>query len=185
LWAQIAHVLPEFQSPLGHMRSKAAWVAGQYAEIEFKGNNFQVLLQCIVRGLRDAELPVRVDSVVALRTFVDAMQNLDDIRPILPHLLDELFRLMSEVSLSTCPSQKHWLESLRRLHVACSAVLCWYIGHREGCLGVGLVAQRQPVKLQAAKRFTPAGRLLTHPLTRAPSGGSVELEGCSVRHGCW
>lgn len=52
-------MLPEFQSPLGHMRSKAAWVAGQYAEIEFKGNNFQVLLQCIVRGLRDAELPVR------------------------------------------------------------------------------------------------------------------------------
>jgi hypothetical protein len=42
-------------------------------------------------------LDARVDSVVALRTFVDAMQDLDDIRPILPHLLDELFRLMSEV----------------------------------------------------------------------------------------
>jgi hypothetical protein len=52
-------VLPEFQSPLGHMRSKAAWVAGQYADIGFQGGNFQGLLQCIVRGLRDPELPVR------------------------------------------------------------------------------------------------------------------------------
>jgi hypothetical protein len=49
----------------------------------------------------------RVDSVVALRTFVDAMQDLDDLRPILPHLLDELFRLMSEV----CPPHSDLFDS--------------------------------------------------------------------------
>lgn len=60
-----------------------------------------------------------MDSVVALRTFVDAMQELDDIRPILPHLLDELFRLMNEVRhrhTSGC--------SPKNIHVARSAVLC-------------------------------------------------------------
>jgi hypothetical protein len=72
----VAHVLPEFQSPLGHIRAKAAWVAGQYADITFTNpQHFAALLQCIVQGLRDKELPVRVDSVVALRNFVDASQG--------------------------------------------------------------------------------------------------------------
>jgi len=94
----VAHVFPEFQSPVGHIRAKAAWVSGQYADIEFKNpQHFVGLLQCIVRGLRDPELPVRVDSVVALRNFVDASQDLNEIRAILPQLLDELFRLMNEV----------------------------------------------------------------------------------------
>ena len=53
-------MLPEFQSPLGHMRAKAAWVAGQYADITFNNPiNFMTLLNCIVAGLRDSELPVR------------------------------------------------------------------------------------------------------------------------------
>ena len=39
----------------------------------------------------------RVDSVVALRNFVEASRDLNEIRPILPQLLDELFRLMNEV----------------------------------------------------------------------------------------
>ena len=58
--SQVAHVMPEFQSPHGHMRAKAAWVAGQYADINFKQpQHFMALLQCIVQGLRDPELPVR------------------------------------------------------------------------------------------------------------------------------
>lgn len=35
--------------------------------------------------------------MVALRNFVDASQDLNEIRAILPQLLDELFRLMNEV----------------------------------------------------------------------------------------
>ncbi|MBA0871134.1 hypothetical protein Goshw_021620 [Gossypium schwendimanii] len=78
------HVFPEFQSPVGHLRAKAAWVAGQYAHINFSDqNNFRQALHSIVSGLRDAELPVRVDSVFALRSFVEACR--------------EIFKLMNEV----------------------------------------------------------------------------------------
>ncbi|XVF37748.1 hypothetical protein REPUB_Repub20aG0036800 [Reevesia pubescens] len=92
------HVFPEFRSPVGHLRAKAAWVAGQYAYINFSDqNNFLQALLSVVSGLRDPELPVRVDSVFALRSFVEACRDLNEIRPILPQLLDEIFKLMNEV----------------------------------------------------------------------------------------
>ncbi|XP_051127238.1 importin beta-like SAD2 isoform X2 [Andrographis paniculata] len=93
----VQHVFPEFNSPVGHLRAKAAWVAGQYAHINFSDpNNFQRALQSIVAGMRDPELPVRVDSVFALRSFLEACNDLDEIGPI-PQLLDDLFKLMNEV----------------------------------------------------------------------------------------
>ncbi|KAJ6723659.1 IMPORTIN-7 8 11 [Salix koriyanagi] len=94
----VQHVFPEFSSPAGHLRAKAAWVAGQYAHINFSDqNNFRKALHSIVSGLRDPDLPVRVDSVFALRSFVEACKDLSEIRPILPQLLDEFFKLMNEV----------------------------------------------------------------------------------------
>ncbi|XP_027365249.1 importin beta-like SAD2 isoform X2 [Abrus precatorius] len=94
----VQHVFPEFGSPVGHLRAKAAWVAGQYAHISFSDqNNFRKALQCVVCGMHDPELPVRIDSVFALRSFVEACKDLNEIRPILPQLLDEFFKLMNEV----------------------------------------------------------------------------------------
>nr|XP_043610617.1 importin beta-like SAD2 [Erigeron canadensis] len=94
----VQHVFPEFSSPVGHLRAKAAWVAGQYAHIDFSDpNNFRKALQCVVSGMRDPELPVRIDSVFALRSFVEACKDLSEIRQILPQLLDEFFKLMDEV----------------------------------------------------------------------------------------
>jgi hypothetical protein len=85
----VQHVFPEFSSRVGHLRAKAAWVAGQYAHINFSDpNNFRQAMHCIVSGMRDPDLPVRVDSVFALRSFVEACKDLDEIRPILPQLLD-------------------------------------------------------------------------------------------------
>ncbi|KAL6970861.1 secondary alcohol dehydrogenase (SADH2) [Sarracenia purpurea var. burkii] len=94
----VQHVFPEFSSPVGHLRAKAAWVAGQYAHINFsEPNNFRKALHSVVAGMRDLELPVRVDSVFALRSFIEACKDLSEIRPILPQLLDEFFKLMNEV----------------------------------------------------------------------------------------
>ncbi|XP_076959357.1 importin beta-like SAD2 [Bidens hawaiensis] len=94
----VQHVFPEFASPVGHLRAKAAWVAGQYAHINFSDpNNFRKALQSVVAGMRDPDLPVRVDSVFALRSFVESCKDLSEIRPILPQLLDDFFKLMNEV----------------------------------------------------------------------------------------
>nr|GEX97830.1 importin beta-like SAD2 [Tanacetum cinerariifolium] len=94
----VQYVFPEFSSPSGHLRAKAAWVAGEYAQINFSDpNNFRKALKSVVAGMCDPELPVRVDSVFALRAFVEACKDLSEIRQILPQLLDEFFKLMNEV----------------------------------------------------------------------------------------
>mmetsp|Transcript_2416 Transcript_2416/g.16258 ORF Transcript_2416/g.16258 Transcript_2416/m.16258 type:complete len:1039 (-) Transcript_2416:1522-4638(-) len=96
------YIVPEFQSQFGFLRAKACWVSQQFADLKFTdgkgdGPTFRMLFECIVRALQDPELPVRVDAVVALRTFVDEASTLDFLKEILPHLLDELFKLMDEV----------------------------------------------------------------------------------------
>jgi len=94
----VAHVLPEFGNARGHLRAKACWVAGVYADTRFQQRaHFTQLMERVVHSLRDPELPVRVDAVVALRAFVDASEDVTQLRAILPHLLDELFKLMAEV----------------------------------------------------------------------------------------
>jgi hypothetical protein len=54
-----AQVLPLFHSPHGHLRAKAAWLAKEFADIEFSeggsgtGALFNALLQAVINGLND------------------------------------------------------------------------------------------------------------------------------------
>lgn len=47
--------------------------------------------------LGDPELPVRVDSVVSLRHIIDAAEDVEQLKPMLPMLLNSIFHLMGEV----------------------------------------------------------------------------------------
>ncbi|XP_020111634.1 importin beta-like SAD2 isoform X2 [Ananas comosus] len=94
----LTHVIPDFMSSVAHLRAKAAWVAGLYADIEFSEQNyFQMAMNCAISGLCDPELPVQVDSVFALSCFMEACKDLNEIRRILPRLLNDMFKLMGEV----------------------------------------------------------------------------------------
>ena len=57
------NVMPCFDSPYGHLRAKACWVAGQYADIDFRegsgqGHTFNSLFQKVVNAFQDPDLPV-------------------------------------------------------------------------------------------------------------------------------
>jgi hypothetical protein len=43
------------------------------------------------------ELPVRVEGVMALRSFVEELADVSALRSILPQLMDSIFKLMNEV----------------------------------------------------------------------------------------
>lgn len=49
-----------------------------------------------VASLR-SELPVRVEAAMALRGFIDELEDPSALQPILPQLMDSIFKLMSEV----------------------------------------------------------------------------------------
>lgn len=100
------------------MEYQAAWVAGKYAHINFSDQkNFREIFHHIISGMRDPDLPVRVNSVFALQPFIEACQgmqmlayksiywcfldishevtqnyvlntDLNEIRPFIPQLLD-------------------------------------------------------------------------------------------------
>jgi len=96
------HVIPCFASPYGFLRSKACWVAHMYADLKFsdgrgKGRVFQTMFESVIRCLSDPEMPVKVDACLALGDFVETMDHVDMIKPILPQLLTSIFALMSEV----------------------------------------------------------------------------------------
>ncbi len=57
------YVIPAFGSKHGHLRAKACWVSGRFADIEFKdgagyGPTFVTFFSLAVKALQDAELPV-------------------------------------------------------------------------------------------------------------------------------
>eukprot|EP00951_Prasinocladus_malaysianus_P037567 scaffold404857_cov51-Prasinocladus_malaysianus.AAC.1 len=53
--------------------------------------------QSVFNALQDPELPVRMDAVVSVRHFVDALEDATPLKPILPQLLHQFFQLMNEV----------------------------------------------------------------------------------------
>ena len=102
----VAHVGPEFTSPFGHLRAKACWVASKFADtldVE-NGNTFGALLQGVFGCLHDPDLPVRVDALVCLRHFVEAIEGENEellmqkyVLPHLPTILNDFFQLIFEV----------------------------------------------------------------------------------------
>jgi len=95
-------VAPCFDSPHGHLRAKACWVAKEFSDFEFSGGagrgpQFCGLFERVMRALNDSDLPVRVDAVVALRSFVEELADLQMLAPVLPALLDSVFALMAEI----------------------------------------------------------------------------------------
>ena len=58
---------------------------------------FQSLFAAVVNALTDPEIPVKVDAVIALGSFVEAADDISQLTPILPQLLDEFFKLMNEI----------------------------------------------------------------------------------------
>ena len=94
----VAHVQPSFQSPHGNLRAKACWTAAQFADIKFNDSkNFVNLFWNVCNCLKDPELPVKVEAVCSLRAFIDSSEDLETLKPILPQLLDEFFKIMDQV----------------------------------------------------------------------------------------
>lgn len=65
------HVIPEFQSPVAFIRSRACWVIEYFSDLDWTGPHHGAILQAILRGLinglRDPALPVQAAAACSLR----------------------------------------------------------------------------------------------------------------------
>mmetsp|Transcript_23745 Transcript_23745/g.34001 ORF Transcript_23745/g.34001 Transcript_23745/m.34001 type:complete len:1123 (-) Transcript_23745:74-3442(-) len=96
----IYHVIPEFQSPVPFIRSRACWVIEYFNEVDWKENNgstLQGVLQGLLMGLKDPAIPVQAAAACSMRLIISAEGATDLIRPMLRDIIGEYFRIMDQV----------------------------------------------------------------------------------------
>lgn len=99
------YILPLFNSPYGHLRSKACWISSAFAQVLYSPDDaerrqlFLQLFDKIQMCLGDPDLPVQVDAAVALREFFDSIGDEDaqHFIPALPSLLQKFLELANNV----------------------------------------------------------------------------------------
>lgn len=99
------YIIPLFNSPFGHLRSKACWISSEFAKILYSTDDaqkhllFMQLFEKIQVCLGDSDLPVQVDAAVALREFFDCIEDADaqHFVPVLPSLLQKFLELANNV----------------------------------------------------------------------------------------
>lgn len=64
----------------------------------------QYLIAQVVGCLLDSQLPVKVAAVVALRSFIEEIEDVDSIKHILPQLLRSIFNIMDQVGVASATS---------------------------------------------------------------------------------
>eukprot|EP01038_Epipyxis_sp_PR26KG_P009275 gene9275-12495_t len=95
-----AHVIPEFQSPIAFIRARACWVIEYFDDMDWNesdGELLKVVLQGLISGLRDPAIPVQAAAACSLRLLIQADGATELLKPILPVLVGEYFRIMDEV----------------------------------------------------------------------------------------
>ncbi|OQR93002.1 hypothetical protein ACHHYP_03028 [Achlya hypogyna] len=101
----LAHVLPAFSNPRGYMRLRATkMVSRNYmTKLQFQDSTMTQLVGCVLQTLQDPDLPVRIEAAKSFRHLV--MYNhttivLDVLRPVLPTVLEQFFKIMDDMGFS-------------------------------------------------------------------------------------
>ncbi|KAK5575761.1 hypothetical protein RB653_006895 [Dictyostelium firmibasis] len=93
----LLHVFPELTSQYGFLKARACSLFSEFYNIQFTDPvYFSNALKIILGLMSDNDLPVRVKAGASICNLVRANQGVDELRPILPQLLDKIFSLLSE-----------------------------------------------------------------------------------------
>lgn len=94
-------LLGPLQSPVAYIRSRACWVIEYFSDLEWTGPRNAALLHAILKGLinglRDPALPVQAAAACSLRLLIQAEGAAELLKPMLPEIVGEYFRIMEEV----------------------------------------------------------------------------------------
>jgi len=95
-------VLPEYTSPVAFLRARAASLTTSFYDVKFSNfENVAELLRLNLAALRDPSLPVQVEAANGMSKLIDLEGTEALLLPVLPELLNEYFRIMSEIGSDT------------------------------------------------------------------------------------
>ncbi|RUS23108.1 armadillo-type protein [Endogone sp. FLAS-F59071] len=117
----ITHIFPEFKSQYPFLRARACHMTNQFSDLDFSNpQNLAALYQNVLDGLRDSDLPVRVEAALALQPMIRHESVLNRISliffdlvdltvrnamiPSLPFIMQELLNLTNEIDVDTLAS---------------------------------------------------------------------------------
>lgn len=61
------------------------------------GEILRAVLQCLIEGLKDPALPVQAAAACSLQVLIEKEGATELLRPLLPQIVNEYFRIMEEV----------------------------------------------------------------------------------------
>ncbi|EEB08535.1 karyopherin [Schizosaccharomyces japonicus yFS275] len=102
----VVHVLPEFTSTVGYLRSRACEMINRFADIKWSDKN-QLLnaYNSVLNALRDEALAVRVQAALALQPLMRHTEVHTAITPHVPMIMQTLLQMANEIdidALSSC-----------------------------------------------------------------------------------
>ncbi|CAG9318755.1 unnamed protein product [Blepharisma stoltei] len=96
----LTHVLPEFGSQIGFLRSRAIWMYGQFTNFPYSDpSHQQLVVQKTCQLLQDPELPVRIEAAIALPRLLIWEIAKESVGKEVGTLLNIYKVLMSEIEL--------------------------------------------------------------------------------------
>ncbi|KAI8359819.1 armadillo-type protein [Blakeslea trispora] len=98
----VTHVLPEFKSKYPFLRARACDLTRHFSDLDFSNEqNLANLYQSLTDCIRDTELPVRVQSCLALQPLIRHESVRNAMAPNLPFIMQELLNLTNEIDIDT------------------------------------------------------------------------------------
>jgi hypothetical protein len=113
------------------IRSRACWVIEYFADLDWTGPahsaTLHAILKGLIHGLRDPALPVQAAAACSLRLLIEAEGAAELLKPMLPEIVNEYFRIMEEVEnesvLSALQVMRCWLRCTGLITLSMSALL--------------------------------------------------------------
>ncbi|KAL3779480.1 hypothetical protein HJC23_000039 [Cyclotella cryptica] len=95
----VSSVFPDFNSQIGFLRCRACWMVQRFSNTPWSddGTHLRTLTQLVLQRLSDPALPVQIEASKALRYLIEVDGTQVHLLPVLPHILNEYFRIMSEI----------------------------------------------------------------------------------------
>ncbi|KAL9654652.1 hypothetical protein ABK040_006714 [Willaertia magna] len=96
-------VFPEFtNNQYPYLRARACWLLGIFSLINWKNENTPIEgLKLILNCLQDKDIPVKIQAGLALSCLLHTDIAMQQVRPILPQLLEIYMNILNEMEHST------------------------------------------------------------------------------------
>jgi importin-7 len=97
-WLLLTYVTPLLSCPVGYLRAKSVYVLSLFKDTAWSSpTTYSSILQAVIPLLKDAELPVRIQTCVCLSRFIRTDAAREVITPQIGAVVEQYFQIMRQM----------------------------------------------------------------------------------------